>query len=299
MTPVTSIFAAGILGLCVGALSYGGGPAATSRWLRNKARRRASGVAARTRLGAVVAPTVVGAGAGLLAFLTLNLLVPAITLGIMGAGAAYSLGPIAHSRRRSREREALISSIDLLCQLLPAGNSVRQAVKALAESGPMELRAEFTRIVERQQVVSLEAALAEAQSRLRQPLFTLLCTALVIGSRSGGRLAPLLEELSRSSHQLEATQRQLKAEQAQGRLGALVIAVMPIGLLAVLRAVNPQYLAPYAQYSGQLLLSGLLVLVAIGYLWMLRILRFRDPDGLALSPLAPSPGATANAREKV
>lgn len=299
MTVVISIFAAGILGLGVGVLGYGGGPTATSRWLGNQARRTAAGVAARMRPGAVGAPMVAGAGAGLLAFLTLSLLLPAITLGIMGAGAAYSLGPIAHSRRRSREREALISSIDLLGQLLPAGNSVRQAVKALAENGPIELRAEFTRIVQRQQVVSLEAALAEAQSRLRQPLFTLLCTALIIGSRSGGRLAPLLEELSRSSHQLEATQRQLKAEQAQGRLGALVIAVMPIGLLVLLRVVNPQYLAPYAQYSGQLLLSGLLVLVAIGYLWMLRILRFRDPDGLAVSPLAPSSGAAANLREIV
>lgn len=282
MAVIVPIVAAGALALAVVVLASGPRLPLTESWRRFTVRLSSSSGLARSRLRTLGAMLVVGAGVGALAFWILGLFLPSATVGAMAAGVTFSLEPIARSRRRTREREALISSIDLLCQLLPAGNSVRQSLEALAESGPLEVRRTFARIADRQRVVSLEGALTEAQRRMRQPLFTLLCTALVIGSRSGGRLAPLLDELSRSSHQLEAVQRQLKAEQAQGRLGALVIAVMPIGLLAVLRTVNPQYLAPYAQTSGQLLLSGLLALVAVGYLWMLRILRFRDPDGLEL-----------------
>ena len=140
------------------------------------------------------------------------------------------------------------------------------------------------RILDRLDEVSLEDALTEAQLRIRQPLFTLIASALIVGNRSGGRLAPLLQELSRAAHQIEAVQGQLRAEQAQGRLGALVIALMPLALLVVLHVVNPQYLAPYSTLGGQLLLGALIAMIVVGYVWMLRILRLPQPDLLSLAP---------------
>jgi Flp pilus assembly protein TadB len=209
----------------------------------------------------------------------------------MAGTGGLSLDAVRRLRRRGREREALVALVDLLVQLLAAGQSVRQALEALSQSGPTMLRAELQTVVGRQRQVSLERALWEAQLRVNQPLFTLIATALAVGSRSGGRLTPLLDELSRSAHQLEAVQRQLRAEQAQGRLGALVIAVMPVGLLMVLRVINPGYLAPYASLTGQLLLSLLLGLIVAGYLWMLWILRLSEPQLGALRPEATATGA--------
>jgi tight adherence protein B len=221
-------------------------------------------------------------------WLVLGLLVPSLVVGAMAGAAGLSLDAVRRLRRRGREREALVALVDLLVQLLAAGQSVRQALEALSKSGPTLLRPELQTIVTRQRQVSLEQALAEAQLRINHPLFTLTATALAVGSRSGGRLTPLLDELSRSAHQLEAVQRQLRAEQAQGRLGAVVIAAMPICLLVVLRVVNPEYLAPYASISGQLLLSLLLGLIVAGYLWMLWILRLPEPELKVLQPFATS-----------
>ena len=235
---------------------------------------------------AVILSLAAGIAAAALMWLVLGLLLPSLMVGAMAGAGGLSLDAVRCLHRRGREREALVALVDLLVQLLAAGQSVRQALEALSKSGPTQLRPELQTIVERQRQVSLEQALGEAQLRIRQPLFTLTATALAVGSRSGGRLTPLLDELSRSAHQLEAVQRQLRAEQAQGRLGAMVIAAMPICLLVVLRVVNPEYLAPYASISGQLLLSLLLGLIVAGYLWMLWILRLPESELKVLQAFA-------------
>ncbi len=252
-------------------------------------RREGDGRASRFHLPSREAAVLSGVGAAAAAavmWLVLGLLVPSLVVGAMAGAGGLSLDAVRQLRRRAREREALVALVDLLVQLLAAGQSVRQALEALSKSGPTQLRPELQTIVERQRQVSLEQALGEAQLRIRQPLFTLTATALAVGSRSGGRLTPLLDELSRSAHQLEAVQRQLRAEQAQGRLGAMVIAAMPICLLVVLRVVNPEYLAPYASISGQLLLSLLLGLIVAGYLWMLWILRLPESELKVLQAFA-------------
>jgi tight adherence protein B len=204
----------------------------------------------------------------------------------LGWGAAASYQRWRDLRRATLMAAALLTATDLLAQLLPAGHSTRQALVVMAESGPAEFRTEVRRILDRLDDVSLEDALTEAQMRIRQPLFTLIASALIVGNRSGGRLAPLLQELSRAAHQIDAVQGQLRAEQAQGRLGALVIALMPLALLVVLHVVNPQYLAPYSTLGGQLLLGALIAMIVAGYVWMLRILRLPQPDLLSLAPQA-------------
>jgi Flp pilus assembly protein TadB len=256
-----------------------------------------SGTHARLRARSVDIPTLVrrrvsshlpalgsAIAAGLLAYLLLGLAVPAVVIASLGWGAAASYHRWRDMRHATLMAAALLTAADLLAQLLPAGHSTRQALVVLAESGPVEFRGEVSRILARLDEVSLEDALTEAQMRIRQPLFTLIASALIVGNRSGGRLAPLLQELSRAAHQIDAVQGQLRAEQAQGRLGALVIALMPLALLVVLHVVNPQYLAPYSTFGGELLLGALIAVIVVGYLWMLRILRLPLPDLLSLAP---------------
>lgn len=233
------------------------------------------------------------AAAGFLAYVVLGLVAPALVIATLGWAASTAFRRWRDARRAGLLGAALLSAVDLLAQLLPAGHSTRQSLVVLAESGPVELRYEITLILARAGEISLEEALIEAQQRMRQPLFTLIAAALTVGNRSGGRLAPLLQELSRAAHQIDVVQGQLRAEQAQGRLGALVIAVMPLGLLALLHLVNPQYLAPYATVGGELLLGGLIALIVLGYAWMVRILRLPEPD---LLPLASNTGQSTPSR---
>jgi tight adherence protein B len=223
-------------------------------------------------------------GAGLLAYALLGLIAPSVVIAGLGWAATLALRRWRKAHRSALVAESLVSAVDLLAQLLPAGHSTRQSLVVLAESGPANLRDEFAHILHRLRAVSLEEALLEADRGFQQPLFTLIASTLIVGNRSGGRLVPLLQELSRAAHQIAAVQGQVRAEQAQGRLGALVIAVMPLALLALLHVVNPEYLAPYGTLSGELLLGGLVTVILVGYMWMLHILRIPEPDLLPLAP---------------
>lgn len=273
-----SLAAGWVMLLVVSPAGRGGGPSDAPPVRRR--RRVRQGIVARL-------PAVGGAvAAGLLAYVVLGLLAPALVIATLGWGAEAAFRRWREAQRTALLGAALLSAADLLAQLLPAGHSTRQSLVVLAESGPTELRPEIAQILARVNEVPLEEALIEAQERLRQPLFTLIAAALTVGNRSGGRLAPLLQELSRAAHQVDAVQGQLRAEQAQGRLGALVIAAMPLGLLALLHLVNPEYLTPYATVRGEFLLGGLLALIVLGYAWMVRILRLPQPDVLPLAPQA-------------
>ncbi len=232
---------------------------------------------------AVMPSLAAGAGVGSVAWLILGLPLPALTLAALGVLMERGIAGWRLAAARARVREQLVAAVDLLAQLLPAGHGVRQALQVLAESGPPDLRPELARVIARLQQVTLEQALVEADSRLRQPLFTLIATTLIVGGRSGGRIAPLLDELARAARQIQAAEDQVRAEQAQGRLGALVIAVMPLLLIVVLRVVNPAYLEPYHSLGGQLILAFLLALIVLGYLWMTRILRITDLDQIVIA----------------
>ncbi len=235
-------------------------------------------VAWRKRAASTIPSLMAGAGVGVVAWLILGLPLPALTLAGLGILMERAMAGWRKASARARTRDQLVAAVDLLAQLLPAGHGVRQSLQVLADSGPAELRPELERVVARLQQVSLEQALVEADARMRQPLFTLIATTLSVGGRSGGRIAPLLDELARAAHQIQAAEDQVRAEQAQGRLGALVIALMPLLLIVVLRVVNPAYLGPYHSLGGQLILALLLALIVLGYLWMTRILRLTDLD---------------------
>ncbi len=230
----------------------------------------------------------------------------AVGLPVLGVAVAGGLGCavwMARGMRRARSRRArrlaLVEAIELLVQLLPTGQGLRQSLEVLAERGPAPLRADIGRLVERGRRAPFELAVRELEARIDDPLASLLAAALIVGNRSGGQLVPLFQELGRAARAVELVRGQVDAEQAQGRYGAAVICCMPVAILLVLRVVNPAYLAPYATATGQLVLGGIAAVMVLGYVWMRRILRLPEPDRVPLraavagaaSPIAAPPSA--------
>ncbi|HUY96534.1 MAG TPA: type II secretion system F family protein [Verrucomicrobiae bacterium] len=218
-----------------------------------------------------------------------------LSLPLVGGAALAAVGTLAwlvSARRRGRARRArrlaLVEAIELLVQLLPTGQGLRQSLEVLSQRGPARLRPEVSRLIERGRRAPFETAVRELEARLDDPLASLLAVALIVGNRSGGQLVPLFSELGRSARAVELVRGQVDAEQAQGRYGAAVICCMPVAVVAVLRLVNPAYLAPYTTAQGQAVLAGIAALMVIGYGWMRRILRLPEPDRLPLrtGPLA-------------
>ncbi len=257
---------------------------------RDPGRRRGAWWPA-ARRGARLAGLAVGAAALAAAITTALLGIPVlVALAAVGGALAVPMASRARARRaQQRLHGALVQAVELLVQLLPTGQSVRQAIEVLATRGPQAAQPEFAWLQRRLQDLPFEAAVREMEARVADPLLTMMAAALIVGNRSGGQLVPVFQELGRAMRQAEAVRSQVRAEQAQGRYGALVICLMPLVVLAVLHTINPAYLAPYGTPGGAGVLAGIALTMAAGYLWMLRILHLPAWDHLPLRPASPRP----------
>ena len=111
----------------------------------------------------------------------------------------------------------------------------------------------------------------------------MVSAALLMSHRVGGRnLSTVLEALSRSVRQTIQVEQELRAHQAKNVLSARIIAALPLGLILVIRGLNPGYLDVFSSAQGQGILALCLLSVAVGYAGMLRATRLPDEERVLL-----------------
>jgi tight adherence protein B len=193
---------------------------------------------------------------------------PLVTLLATGLGA---LAPFTyyvrrHDRRRTALQRALVEAISQLRDAIRAGLSVPEALVGLARTGPEVLRPEFVRLVREMRLVGFERALTEMRDRQADPLFDIVCAALLLNDRLGGRnVSHVLDRLAHTTREQLRVQEELRAHQARHVLSARIVAAVPLVVLVLIRQLNPRYLALFDTPVGQLLLVLSLASVALGY----------------------------------
>ena len=100
--------------------------------------------------------------------------------------------------------------------------------------------------------------------------------AVTIQRESGGNLAELMDNIAglvRSRLKLLGHVRTLSAE---GRMSAWVLGSLPFALALVINLVNPEFMKVlWTDPMGLKMVGGALVLMALGVLWMRKIIRIR------------------------
>jgi tight adherence protein B len=95
-----------------------------------------------------------------------------------------------------------------------------------------------------------------------------------LNDRLGGRnVSQVLDSLAQATRAQLRVQGELHAYQARTVLSARIVAAVPLVVLIAIRALNPSYLAVFSDWSGQLILAGCVLSVALGYLAMLWLSR--------------------------
>jgi tight adherence protein B len=98
--------------------------------------------------------------------------------------------------------------------------------------------------------------------------------AMNIQREVGGNLAEVLQTTAETMVMRNRLRREMKALTAEGRISAIVLAVMPIGLFAFIWVTNPSYVEPLTESAmGIGLLIGGAVFILIGIFWMQRIVK--------------------------
>jgi tight adherence protein B len=220
-------------------------------------------------------------GAATLAASAAGLLIAGPVMGLLAAVLVVmmvkvTLGFLA-SRRRKAFADQIDDSLQLLSGSLQAGHSLLQALDAVSREAEKPTSAEFARLVNETRVGrDLADTLDEIAGRMGSDDFAWVAQAIAIHREVGGDLAGVLATVGQTIRERNQIRRQVGALSAEGKLSAVVLMSLPIGVTGFLSMTNPEYLSVFTHsivgYS-MLAMAGLMLLV--GGLWMRKVVSFK------------------------
>jgi tight adherence protein B len=200
---------------------------------------------------------------------------------ILQAGVAAALAGLVpfvyvmlkRNARMARMTSQLPHAFDLMARVIRSGQTMLQAIQAVADEFDQPLADEFTYCFEQQNLgLSPEVSLRDLARRTGLLEVKIFVLALVVQQESGGNLAELLEKLAAIMRERFHIKGKIRALTAEGRFQALILLLLPLGVLALLALVNRNYAQAVLDTPG--LLIGMFAAEAVGALWIRSIVNF-------------------------
>jgi tight adherence protein B len=174
------------------------------------------------------------------------------------------------SQRKRKFQTQLPDMLQLMAGSLRAGYSLMQGVEAVAQEVAEPMGGELRRVLAEARLGRpLEDALEDMAARLDSRDFAWAVMAVRIQREVGGNLAELLSTVAETMIARERLRREVRALTAEGRISAIVLALLPIGLGVVMYSINRDYMNVLLHDGfGQVLLIGAGLLAGVGFYWM-------------------------------
>jgi tight adherence protein B len=209
---------------------------------------------------------------GALGLLIGNVLWGVIALAVLAVAPWMALVTAA-TRRTATFTAQLPDMLQLLGTTLRSGFSILQGLDTVAQQVSDPIGKEIRHVVAEARLGrNLVEALTEVAQRVRSDDFEWVVTAIGIQREVGGNLAELLDIVADTMIARARIRREAHTLTAEGRIGAVVISVMPVAIGLFVYAVNPSYISPlFHQAFGEILFYGSIVLGVIGILWVRKL----------------------------
>jgi tight adherence protein B len=220
----------------------------------------------------VVAGALVAGATGLLVG---GPLLALLLTALVPVGAKLLLN-VRSGRRRKAFADQLDDSLQLLASSLRAGHSLLQALNSVAHEAEEPTSVEFARIINEIRVGrAVGQALDEAALRMKSDDFVWVTQAIAINREVGGNLAEVLDGVGHTIRERNQIRRQVQALSAEGKLSALVLMLLPVGIVGFLSLTNPAYLLKLTHsVIGYGLIGLAVVLMLVGALWLRKVVSF-------------------------
>ncbi len=173
----------------------------------------------------------------------------------------------AHKRTKAFDRQ-LPDVLATIASTLRAGHGLRMGLKAIVDDGAPPASEEFARVLGEEKLGRpLDQAIDAMCNRIGSPDLEYVATAVNVQSQAGGSLAGLFDTLSETVRERQRHARKVRALTSLGRMSAIVLVLMPIGLGALMTLISPSYMTPlYTTSGGHILMVLCLTSIAIGAL---------------------------------
>lgn len=157
---------------------------------------------------------------------------------------------------------------------------LEQAIPATAYAASPAIRPQLRMVVDRLRVrTPLAVALRRLADDLDDPSADMVVAALILNAKlRGPGLRQVLTSLSESARaELEMRQR-VTAGRSATRRSSQIVMVFSVGVIVLLTAINPDYVAPYDSPTGQVVLLVVVACFAGGFFWMKRLSGIDTPQ---------------------
>ena len=111
---------------------------------------------------------------------------------------------------------------------------------------------------------------------MRSEDFRWIAEAVAINQEAGGNLSDVLDQAGKTIRERNEIRRQVKALSAEGRMSALVLLLLPVGVFLLVSLFRPGYFAPlFTSVLGIAAIVAAVILMTVGSLWMRVAVRVR------------------------
>jgi tight adherence protein B len=168
---------------------------------------------------------------------------------------------------KSRLSRQVGDMILLLSNYLRAGHSFIRSIELVSWELQSPLSDELKIFTKDMNLgASFTVALDDLEKRTKDEDLGLVITAIQINHQIGGNLAEILDNISFTIRERLRLKGEIKTLTAQGRMTAIVICLLPVGVALVISLMNPEFMSllytnPIGQ--GMLVLAMLMELVGI------------------------------------
>jgi tight adherence protein B len=193
----------------------------------------------------------------LAAILVSTLLCPAVAFFftkhwlLLGGAALVGLSiPVVilkamQARRLMRFAGQLPDALILISSSIRSGYSFLRAIQVVADQMTAPISEEFERVLKETNLGSpTEVAFGNMVRRVPSYDLDLVVTAVVIQQQVGGNLAEIMDTIASTIRERVKLQREIAALTAEGKLSGWICFFMPFFMLAVMSAMNSDYMKP-------------------------------------------------------
>ncbi len=222
------------------------------------------------------------------AALAMLVLVAALVLRahpLIAIGAAFAAGGglprwvvgFLAKRRTKKFTEAFSDAIDIIVRGIKSGLPVHDCLRIISVESPEPLGGEFKRLVENVGMgMTIDQALERMYERMPTSELRFFTIVLNIQQKTGGNLAEALGNLSAVLRSRKLMREKIKALSAEATASAFIIGCLPPGVMALISAVAPTYIAPlFTDNRGHLMLMVAAVWMTVGIVVLRKMINFK------------------------
>jgi tight adherence protein B len=213
------------------------------------------------------------AACGLLIALPMHSLIFGLVGAVLGAPCPIGYVLFKRNARQERLRRQVSDAFDLMARVLRAGQSMQQAMQAVAAEFALPISEEFAYCAEQQNLgLAAEISMRDLAKRTGLIEMNIFVVAVLVQRQVGGNLSEILEKLALVVRQRYKTRGMIRTLTAEGRMQASVLMSLPPLLLVAMLIANYDYAIVLIQKP--FLIGGMALCMALGGLWIHKIVNF-------------------------